>query len=340
MGSNLKARLLAALTSRWMTAAMFVVAALAVLRFYEPPETLLQSRFGTPVLPLVPPATPSASAFGLSGAVQVRFALPNEGVEYPLEVHGDPTELEYSWVRVTDSVGIDSIRPLDGDTLVAPSVPGFYRLALMRGLERRILNGLTLAVMVPFEENRGGILDGYRIGTFRAERRGATSARPDGFVQVLPELVNLPLSRHLRLGSFVAPDGQTTWPRYAALDRRLLDKLELVFQQLSRWRPDTATVQLAVSVNSGFRTPWYNRRVPRAARDSRHQFGDAADVVIDADGDGRVTREDANLVAAAVEMVEQSHPDLAGGLGLYVSGRYRQPYVHIDTRGTRARWRG
>jgi uncharacterized protein YcbK (DUF882 family) len=199
---------------------------------------------------------------------------------------------------------------------------------------------VTLAVMVPFDKKHEGILDGYRIGTFRAERRGATAPRPDGFVQVLPELVNLPVTQHLRLGSFVAPDGQTTWPRYAALDRRLLDKLELVFQQLSRWRPDTATVQLAVSVNSGFRTPWYNQRVARSARDSRHQFGDAADVVIDANGDGHVTREDANLVAAAVEMVEQSHPDLAGGLGLYVSGRYRQPYVHIDTRGTRARWRG
>jgi hypothetical protein len=104
MGPHLKARLLAALTSRWMTAAMFMVAALAVLRFYEPPETLLESRFGNPLLPLVPPATPSPTAFGLSGAVQVRFALPSGGVEYPLEVHGDPTELEYAWVRVTDSV--------------------------------------------------------------------------------------------------------------------------------------------------------------------------------------------------------------------------------------------
>ena len=319
---------------------MFIVAALAVVRFYEPPEALVQSRFGAPELPLVPPATPSVTAFGRSGAVQVRFALPNESVEYPLEVHGDPTSLEYGWVRVTDSVGVDSIRSLAGDTLVAPSVPGFYRLALIRGVERRILAGVTLAVMVPFEEKREGILDGYRIGTFRAERRGATAPRPDGFVQVIPELVNLPVTQHLRLGWFVSPDGQTTWPRYAALDRRLLDKLELVFQQLSRWRSDTAAVQLAVSVNSGFRTPWYNRRVPHAARDSRHQLGDAADVVIDANGDGHVTREDANLVAAAVEMVEQSHPDLAGGLGLYVSRSYRQPYVHIDARGTRVRWRG
>ena len=340
MGSHLKARLLAALTSRWMTAAMFIVAALAVLRFYEPPETLLQSRFGTPSLPVVPVASASAGAFGASGAVQIRFALPNDVVEYPLAVHGDPTALEYAWVRVTDSAGVDSIRALTGDTLRAPTVPGFYRLALLRGRERRILDDLTLAVMVPFEEKRGGILNGYRIGTFRAERRGATALRPDGFVQVLPELVDLPVTRHLRLGSFVAPDGQTTWPRYAAMDRRLLDKLELVFQQLSRWRSDTAAVQLAVSVNSGFRTPWYNRRVPRAARDSRHQLGDAADVVIDANGDGRITRDDADLVAAAVEIVEQSHPDLAGGLGIYVSARYRQPYVHIDTRGKRARWRG
>ena len=340
MGPHLKARLLTALTSRWMTAAMFVVAALAVLRFYEPPETLLQSHFGTPTPPVVPVATASSGAFGVSGAVQIRFALPNDVVEYPLAVHGDPTALEYAWVRVTDSAGVDSIRALTGDTLRAPTVPGFYRLALLRGRERRILSDLTLAVMVPFEEKRGGILNGYRIGTFRAERRGASETRPDGFVQVMPELVNLPVTRHLRLGSFVAPDGQTTWPRYAAMDRRLLDKLELVFQQLSRWRSDTAAVHLTVSVNSGFRTPWYNRRVPRAARDSRHQLGDAADVVIDANGDGRITRDDTDLVAAAVEMVEQSHPELAGGLGVYVSARYRQPYVHIDTRGTRARWRG
>ncbi|MGQ0712275.1 MAG: D-Ala-D-Ala carboxypeptidase family metallohydrolase [Gemmatimonadaceae bacterium] len=323
-----------------MTAAMFVVAALAVLRFYEPPETLLQSRFGTPTRPLVPPASASSAAFGRSGAVQIRFALPNDVVEFPLAVHGDPTALEYGWVRVTDSAGVDSIRALTGDTLRAPTVPGFYRLALLRGRERRILDDVTLAVMVPFEEKRGGILNGYRIGTFRAERRGARQQRPDGFVQVVPELVNLAVTQHLRLGSFVAPDGQTTWPRYAALDRRLLDKLELVFQQLSRWRSDTAAVQLTVSVNSGFRTPWYNRRVPRAARDSRHQLGDAADVVIDANGDGRITRDDANLVAEAVEVVERSHPDLAGGLGIYVSPRYRQPYVHIDTRGKRVRWRG
>jgi hypothetical protein len=42
----------------------------------------------------------------------------------------------------------------------------------------------------------------------------------------------------------------------------------------------------------------------------------------------------------AVEAVEARHPDLMGGLGLYTIRRYSTPYVHIDARGTRARWHG
>jgi uncharacterized protein YcbK (DUF882 family) len=94
------------------------------------------------------------------------------------------------------------------------------------------------------------------------------------------------------------------------------------------------------NVHSGFRTPSYNRRVRRAATDSRHQYGDAMDLVIDADGDGRITLNDELLVARAVDEVEAEHPELVGGLGLYTSRRYKVPYVHIDTRGHRARWRG
>jgi hypothetical protein len=59
---------------------------------------------------------------------------------------------------------------------------------------------------------------------------------------------------------------------------------------------------------------------------------------MDANGDGRITAADGLLVARAVERVEFENPDLAGGLGLYSGRQYRTPYVHIDTRGTRARW--
>jgi uncharacterized protein YcbK (DUF882 family) len=99
---------------------------------------------------------------------------------------------------------------------------------------------------------------------------------------------------------------------------------------------DDAPVTL--DVHSGFRTPFHNRRVKRAARDSRHQYGDAADIAIDSNGDGRISFADTRLVARAVEAVETAHPDLVGGMGLYNRGN--ASYVHIDARGRRARWRG
>jgi hypothetical protein len=202
-----------------------------------------------------------------------------------------------------------------------------------------MVDGLTLAVLVPFSQKVGATLNGYRIGTYLAERLGGARERPVGFVQVRPEEVDLPLTKHLRLRDFLSHDDQTTWPRYAAVSPRLLDKIELVVAELARQRRDSAAARFAVDVKSGFRSPSHNRRTPSAARDSRHQYGDAADVAIDADGDGRLTARDSRLVALAVEMVERENPDLAGGMGLYLSRRFRTPYVHIDARGTKVRWR-
>jgi hypothetical protein len=83
------------------------------------------------------------------------------------------------------------------------------------------------------------------------------------------------------------------------------------------------------------------------AQDSRHQYGDAADVFVDNDGngrmddlnrDGRVDARDTQLVIDAAERVERAHPDLLGGAGRYRATRAHGPFVHIDVRGYRARW--
>ena len=222
--------------------------------------------------------------------------------------------------------------------LPAPHTPGFYRLALVRGTEREVLPEPTLAVIVPFERKIAGTLNGYLIGTYIADRFGhAAHEHPDGFIEVRPEMLDLQLTKHLKLADFVTHDNQRdVWPKYVALNPKLLDKLELVFADLgSGVRPE-----LAVDVHSGFRSPSHNARVPRAASDSRHQYGDAADIAVDADGDGRITMTDELLVMLAVERVEDKHPDLVGGLGMYTSRRYASPYVHIDARGKRSRWKG
>jgi hypothetical protein len=318
--------------------AVFGTAALGVVQFYQPAHSLETRPFAeiartTMTIPVV---TPAAGAFGKSGEVKVRFAMPGETVAYPVEVQGDRAALSYEWVRLGDQVTVGSPRPFAGDDVVVPPTPGFYRLAVVGGGERQLVDGPTLGVLVPFSQKVGAMLNGYRIGTYVAERLGIGAAdHPEGFIEVAQHDVDLPITRHLRLADFITHDNQDVWPRYTAVSPRLLDKLELVIAEIANERGDTSHVAVKVDVHSGFRTPAYNRRVPGAARDSRHQYGDAADVAIDANGDGRITHADTRIIVRAVNVVEQDHPELVGGLGLY-----REPYVHIDARGFRKRWRG
>jgi uncharacterized protein YcbK (DUF882 family) len=198
------------------------------------------------------------------------------------------------------------------------------------------MDGVTLGVMKPMGEKRGSSINGYRIGFFRGERRGGAGV-PRGLLEVHAHESDLRVSQHFSLGDFLTNDEQTTWPRYVALDPRLLDKLELVFEEIARFRGSSDASAVDVDLHSGFRTPLHNQRVPRAASDSRHQYGDAADVAVDANGDGRVTWLDVSLISRAVDAVERDHPELVGGLGLYSR---TSPYAHIDVRGARVRWRG
>lgn len=327
---------------------VFGSAALGVVQFYHPPRQFLESRGEVAVLAADstgPLALPSRDAFGRSGEVRVLFVLPGDTVTYPMELRGDPAELTYAWVPFADTGSIqalpaDSTRPLV-PRFEAPATPGFYRLALVKGSERVIVDGPALSVMVPFSAKLGSTLNGYRIGTYLAERLGKRAEdepAPPGFVQIDENELDLPLTKHLRLADFVTHDNQEVWPRYAALDARLLDKIELVVAEIGRLSGKGDDASFELDVHSGFRTPLHNRRVKRAARDSRHQYGDAADIAIDSNGDGRITFADTRLVAKAVEVVEQEHPDLVGGMGLYNRGS--ASYVHIDARGRRARWRG
>lgn len=310
-------------------------AALGIIQFYHPSRAQTAPFANLQRIN----AGPSINAFGTSREVKLRFALPGDVVSFPLEVSGDPASLSYTWVVARDSAVADSVRPITGAEFTVPHTPGFYRLAILRGVQREVLPEPTLAVMVPFEQRVGGMLNGYRIGTYLADRLSQHD-HPDGFVEVGTEDVELRVSTHLKLGDFITHDGQAdVWPKYVALDPRLLDKLELVLAKIGASARFTQH-DVAFDVHSGFRTPAHNDGVWRAARDSRHEYGDAADLAIDANGDGRVTLADQLLVSRAVDQVEVEHPELVGGLGLYTSGNYNTPYVHIDARGTRSRWKG
>ena len=261
--------------------------------------------------------------------------MPGELLDYPLALPTPrPGPLAYEWVRVVDGSSATGRRGLGGGAVVVPERPGIYRLAVTGAAGRRVLDGFAVAVLTPFAEKLGGTINGYRIGSYPFERFGGE--RPAGFVEVTPVTAALPLSRTLRLADFVTHDAQRQWPRYVAVSPQLVDKIELVVDEVARVFRDGNASAVRVNVHSGFRTPLHNRGVEGAAFNSRHQYGDALDLAIDADGDGRFTALDAQMAAMAAEMVERRHPELTGGLGLYTGGA--TPYVHIDVRGRKARW--
>jgi hypothetical protein len=162
---------------------------------------------------------------------------------------------------------------------------------------------------------------------------------------VTPSDAGLRLSEHFVLADFLTHDQRDVWPKYVVLQEPLIDKLELVLADLAAHGVSTDRVR----VLSGFRAPYYNDRIVAegAARASRHQYGDAADVIIDANGDGRMDDlnhdgrldlSDTQVILRSVERVEKAHPSLVGGLGLYHAMGTSGPFAHIDVRGSSARW--
>ena len=239
---------------------------------------------------------------------------------------------------------------LDADTILSSLVarlgadqPGVHRT----GLVSADGSSLVFVNLIPFEAKTGGTLQGYKVGYWPSERRkGITTALPAGFIEVTEVLQEVQLSEHFRVRDFVTKDQYDVWPKFLLVQPALLDKLELVIAELEELGKPSA-----VKVLSGFRTPQYNQRgVCRRcgrAKDSRHMYGDAADLFVDADGngimddlngDGRVTTADAQFLAKVVERVEAAHPELIGGVGIYRARRGHGPFLHVDTRGFVARW--
>jgi hypothetical protein len=241
--------------------------------------------------------------------------------------------------KPSDTTGI--LARLFGDS--AARHPGVY---VARDSARA--GEFTFVNLVPFTAKEKGMLDGYRMGSWPGETRPVSQpyGNPDGFIQVTPENQNARISEHFRLRDFLTKDQSSVWPKYLVLREGLIDKLELVIGALNQRGVHVARM----SVMSGFRTPQYNERGVGAggrAQNSRHQYGDAADVFVDNDGDGgmddlngdgRVNTGDARYLAQVVEQVERRHPKLTGGVGVYPATSAHGPFVHVDVRGTPARW--
>lgn len=281
-----------------------------------------------------------AAAGGVASAVASdRPAVANVPVD---SMAGRSGKLRARLVSSRRGGGLRILRELFGDS--AARNPGIYHAADSASGRR-----FSLINLLPLEARQRGKLGAYRIGFWPGERGASwkSDKAPEGFIEVTSTNQDTPLSDHFRLRDFLTHDQQAVWPKYLVLREALIDKLELVISDLQARGIAVSHMQ----VMSGFRTPQYNSAGVGAkggrATDSRHQYGDAADVFVDNDrdgrmddlnGDGRVDTRDAQVVLQSVERVESRYPEMIGGAGLYKATRAHGPFVHVDVRGSRARW--
>ena len=274
---------------------------------------------------------------GQSGRLRARIQRPGEAIvveSLPAGAH-----LELSSGDTTET------------TTITPKKTGVWQMAIKVGSVIKPITDLNVITMRPFEEKNRGRIGRYLIGSWPGERRRGlrnTYANPSGFIEVTRENQDTYVSQHFRLRDFLTKDQANVWPKYLVLETKMVDKLELVLADLESRGIKTH----GVKVLSGFRTPQYNAGGgdPRGrAALSRHMYGDAADIYLDNNGDGRmddlngdrrININDARVIQQSVDRVERAYPALAGGCGIYPGTGSHGPFVHIDTRGFRARWIG
>ena len=226
-----------------------------------------------------------------------------------------------------------------------PAAKGLHPLRIVRAGSREVMI-LNVFVTVPYQKLEGEQLSGYRIGSYpQMPFRGLSIyLPPPGFVEVTSENRTVPVSPHFTLGQFVCKQAGG-YPKYVVLRERLLLKLELLLERMNEQGYAAETFH----VMSGYRTPSYNKGIGNV-KYSRHIYGDAADIFIDErprdgmmddlNGDGSIDAADADILRDTVEeMVPKPwYEPFIGGLGRYQKKSHRGPFVHVDTRGFRARW--
>ena len=284
-------------------------------------------------------------ARGLSGRLAAQTALPGD----TLHVDSLPQGAHVVYDEHGEVGG-------PAEVVERPAAPGIRRIAIAAGKALQPVKDLRFITMLPFSAKQRGRIGLYYIGSWPAEggARGPSKApsdryaNPRGFIQVTLENRDTPVSEHFQLRDFLTKNQPNVWPKYLVLEMRLVDKLELVLADLQSRGVNTK----GVVVMSGFRTPSYNSgggNTAGRANLSRHMYGDASDVYIDNDGngtmddinrDGRVDVGDARFMLEAVDRVERQYPALVGGAGVYIACCGHGPFIHIDTRGYRARWTG
>jgi len=300
-------------------------------------------------LGVVAAARPADSPAAAGFAVRYRNVISPDRVRVLTALPGETVTLEV----VRDPGSGYVARPAAGRLVplgtgrwawTAPPAPGLYPIQVVAPDGRDSIT-LQAFVLVPYDRLQGELLNGYRIGRYPEKplRGRGGYGPPAGFVEVTRENEAVLVSPHFRLKQFLCkqPAGSR---RYVVLNERLLLALEYVLARVNEAGYRATTFH----VMSGYRTPAYNRSLGNV-RYSQHQWGAAADIFIDQNGDGvmddlngdgRSDIRDAEVLYRLIDgaAARPEAQGLIGGIGKYPSTAAHGPFVHVDVRDRTARW--
>jgi hypothetical protein len=266
------------------------------------------------------------------------FAMPGESI--PLSVSAPATRL----YRIDAPQGALVATGPNKWNWEAPVKPGLYPLKV-KSPAGDTLADFSVFVMVPNKAVRQGVLNEYQIGFYPDTplKGNPIYVPPKGFIEVTKENEDTKVSPSFRIKEFLTKQ-KSGYPKYLVLDERLVFLLEAIGAHFEPKGWDAGDI----FVMSGYRTPYYNKQLDDT-KYSLHQWGRASDIFLDKDDDGRmddfnkdkvISKEDAVALAEVLEVLAKT-PELRsfiGGIGIYDSTPAHGPFVHVDTRPTRARW--
>jgi len=231
----------------------------------------------------------------------------------------------------TERLGPNSI------AVYAPENAGFYSLVLSNN---KTSKRLLVIVKKPFNANNKQ-LNNYQIGLYPAPYKGYPQySAPNGFIEIFEKDLSRQLTPHVQVKNVICKQ-VSGFPKYLYVNN---DGLMMLEELLTFVQNEGIKVSKFAFI-SGYRTPHYNRSIGNG-KHSRHQYGDAFDLYIDEDGDGRMDdlNGDGKLTIADVDVLYkvfekfQKQSRYNGGIGRYKPASHHGGFVHIDNRGFTARW--
>lgn len=291
-----------------------------------------------PVVALAAPLPPDIRVNGTSieASITAVFVLPGQ----PVDLTHLPRTLDETLALSSDDGSVVTLG--EGRWLFQPKASGSAEGSDIAELQiASPHHNMTLRIftLTPFAADNNTELQGYPIGRYpKSNRRGYRA--PSGLLAVTKEMREEPLSTHFTLGQFVTDQHTKGGTHFALVTTPLLETLEHLVTTLQDkgWGGTTLTIL------SGYRTPLHNARVGGAAT-SRHIYGDAVDLIADADRDGAMDdlnddgvsdREDVEWLIA--QFMRRAIPATMGGAGSYETQGPAGAFLHLDTRGTPAAW--